>query len=331
MLSTMESSAQRGADMIRQVLSFGRGQEGRHKLVYFKQIVRDMERIMAETFPKNIDVQTQIEDTHPIMGDATQIHQILLNLCVNARDAMPNGGRIVLSAKNVSVSKIQAARFINAKPGEYVLLSVADNGAGIPREIMHRVFEPFFTTKEIGKGTGLGLSTVMAIVKTHGGFLDLQSEPGKGTRFNVYVPRAKIIDRLQDAIGPAKALRGKGETVMIVDDDQAILELTTGLLTHYGYKVVTAKNGADAIALYARHKDLIKIVIMDMMMPVMDGPTAIKTLKQQKPDLHVLATSGLPLGEKLKDIGFEIPFLPKPCPSEKLLEQIRRHLRPSPA
>jgi PAS domain S-box-containing protein len=328
MLSTMEYSAQRGADMIRQVLAFGRGQEGRHKLVYFKQIVRDMQKIIAETFPKNIDVQLEMEETHPVLGDATQIHQILLNLCVNARDAMPTGGRIVVSAKSVSLSKVQAARFINAKAGEYVLLRVSDTGSGIPREIMHRIFEPFFTTKEIGKGTGLGLSTVMAIVKTHGGFLDVQSEPGKGAAFNVYLPRAEIIDRLEGAIGPAKSLWGKGETVMIVDDDQAVLELTTGLLTHYGYKVVTAKNGADAIALYARHKDLIKIVIMDMMMPVMDGAAAIKVLKRQEPALQVVATSGLPAGEKLKDIGFEIPFLQKPCPSEKLLEQIKRLLRP---
>jgi PAS domain S-box-containing protein len=328
MLSTMESSAQRAADMIRQVLAFGRGQEGRHKLVYFKQILPDMQKIIADTFPKNIDVQVDMEDTHPVLGDATQIHQILLNLCVNARDAMPNGGRMVLSAKNLSISKVQAARFINAKAGEYVLLCVADNGSGIPRKIMHRIFEPFFTTKEIGKGTGLGLSTVMAIVKTHGGFLDVQSEPGKGTTFNVYLPRAEILDRLEHAIGPAKSLRGKGETVMIVDDDPAVLEVTTGLLTHYGYKVVTAKNGADAIAVYAHHRDLIKIVIMDMMMPVMDGATAIKALKREEPALQVVATSGLPAGEKLKDIGFEIPFLQKPCPSEKLLEQIKRLLCP---
>jgi PAS domain S-box-containing protein len=328
MLNTMECSAQRGADMIRQVLAFGRGQEGKHKLIYFKDVVREMQRIIAETFPKAIELQMQMEETHPVLGDATQIHQILLNLCVNARDAMPKGGRLVLSAKNLSLSKAQAARFIRAKPGEYVLLSVTDNGSGIPREIMHRIFEPFFTTKAFGKGTGLGLSTVMAIVKTHGGFLDVQSEPGKGTTFNVYLPRAEIIDRLETAVWPANTLRGKGETVMVVDDDPAVLELTTGLLTYYGYKVVTAKNGADAIALYSQHKDLIKMVIMDMMMPVMDGATAIKVLKKEQPNLHVLATSGLAPDEKLKDIGFEIPFLPKPCPSEKLLDQIKRLLSP---
>jgi two-component system cell cycle sensor histidine kinase/response regulator CckA len=333
MLNAMERSAQRGGDMIRQVLAFGRGQEGALKLVYCKQAVGEMQKIITETFPKTIDVQVQVEETHPVLGDATQIHQILLNLCVNARDAMPAGGRIVLSAKNLTLSKVNAARFVGAKAGEYVLLRVADNGVGIPPKVIHRIFEPFFTTKEIGKGTGLGLSTVLAIVKTHGGFLDLQSQPGKGTTFSVYLPRAEIVDRLQEALGPAKALWGNGETVMVVDDDAAVLELTTGLLTHYGYKVVTAKNGADAIALYSHTQEDIKLVIMDMMMPVMDGATAIKALKQQQPELPVLATSGLAQSEKLKELvrGFDIPFLPKPSSADRLLEQIKKLLQPATA
>jgi CheY-like chemotaxis protein len=196
---------------------------------------------------------------------------------------------------------------------------------------MHRVFEPFFTTKEQGKGTGLGLSTVMAIVKTHGGFLDVQSDPGKGTTFKIYLPRAEIIDRLEERVGPAKALRGKGETVLVVDDDDAVLEMTTGLLTHYGYKVVTARNGADAIALYAQHKDLIKLVIMDLMMPVMDGNAAIRALKKEEPAVRVLATSGLAQSERARDVAGndDVPFVPKPCPSDKLLEQIRTLLRPA--
>jgi PAS domain S-box-containing protein len=331
MLTTMESSAQRGRDMIRQLLTFGRGQEGARKLLYFKDVAGEMQKIIAETFPKAIEVEVKMEETHPVMGDATQLHQILMNLCVNARDAMPKGGRIVISTKNLTLSKAQAAKFIGAKAGEYVLLSVADSGTGIPREIMHRVFEPFFTTKEQGKGTGLGLSTVMAIVKTHGGFLDVQSDPGKGTTFKIYLPRAEIIDRLEERVGPAKALRGKGETVLVVDDDDAVLEMTTGLLTHYGYKVVTARNGADAIALYAQHKDLIKLVIMDLMMPVMDGNAAIRALKKEEPAVRVLATSGLAQSERARDVAGndDVPFVPKPCPSDKLLEQIRTLLRPA--
>jgi PAS domain S-box-containing protein len=331
MLTTMECSAQRGTDMIRQLLAFGRGQEGARKLVSLKQVAGEMQKMIVETFPKTIEVQVRMEDPHPIMGDATQIHQILLNLCVNARDAMPNGGRIVLSTKNVTLSKAQAARFAGARPGEYVLLSVTDNGSGIPCNIMHRIFEPFFTTKEAGKGTGLGLSTVMAIVKAHGGFLDVQSEPAKGTTFEIYLPRAELIDRIEARVGPAKALRGKGETVLIVDDDDAVLEMTTGLLTHYGYKVVTAKNGADAVALYSQNKNLIKLVIMDLMMPVMDGSAAIKALKEQQPALRVLATSGHTQNDKVREIDPDIAFVPKPCPSEKLLDQIKKLLSPARA
>jgi PAS domain S-box-containing protein len=332
MLTTMECSAQRGADMIRQVLAFGRGQEGKRTLVYIKQLLREMQKIITETFPKTIEFRMQVEDTHPVLGDATQIHQILLNLCVNARDAMPNGGHLILSAKNLSLSNAQAARFLGAKAGEYVLLSVTDNGSGIPPQIMRRIFEPFFTTKEIGKGTGLGLSTVMAIVKTHGGFLDVRSQIGKGTTFSVYLPRAEIID-VHEAVASVTTLSGKGETIMVVDDDPGVLELTSNLLTQYSYKVVTAKNGAEAIALYSRRKDDIKMVVMDMMMPVMDGAAAIKALKQQQPRLQVVATSGLAQGDKLKGIpgSSDIAFLPKPYPPEKLLEQLKRGLRPARA
>ena len=322
----MASSARRGSDMVKQVLTFARGHVGERSVLQISHLIREMQKIVKETFPKAIDFNTEIEDLWPILGDATQIHQIILNLCVNASDAMPDGGSIIVRAKNVTLSQAEAAKFAGAKPINYVLLSTTDTGTGIPPAIIDKIFEPFFTTKEIGKGTGLGLSTVISIIKSHGGFLDLQTEVGKGTTFNVYLPAA------DSPVAPASAatfdvdLFGKGETVLVVDDEPAVLELTKNILVHYGYKVVTAIHGADAVALYSQYKEKIKVVVMDLMMPVMDGTAAIRALKAQQPALQFIAISGLMHGDKLKELfgGEEVTFLAKPYPAEKLLRHLRR-------
>jgi PAS domain S-box-containing protein len=325
MLATMANSAKRGSDMVKQVLSFARGVEGDRTPVQITHLLREMQKIVKETFPKDIDFQVYAEKVKPILGDATQIHQILLNLCVNARDAMPNGGKILVTIKDVLLSQSDAAKFVGAKPIDYVLLSVADTGSGIPAEIIDKIFEPFFTTKEIGKGTGLGLSTVISIIKSHGGFLDLQTEVGKGTAFNVYLPAAESSAVAVASSDLLPELWGKGETVMVVDDEPAILDLTRGILSHYGYKVVTAAHGADALALFAQYQEKVQVVLMDMMMPVMDGPTAIRELRQRRADLKVIAISGLMQPDLIKNrIGdAAIPYLPKPFTTQKLLENIR--------
>ncbi len=183
------SSAQRGAAMVNQVLSFARGVEGQRVELQLKHIIRDIEKIANDTFLKHIQVQTSIPyDLWTVLGDRTQIHQILLNLCVNARDAMPNGGTLIVSAENLTVDAHYAGLNLDAGPGPYVLLRVEDSGIGIPSEIITRIYDPFFTTKEVGKGTGLGLSTTLGIVKSHGGFIQVCSEVGKGTTFKVYLP-----------------------------------------------------------------------------------------------------------------------------------------------
>jgi len=326
MLNTMASSAKRGSDMVKQVLAFARGTGGERTVLQISHLIKEMQKIVKETFPKTIEFNTDVADIWPILGDATQVHQIILNLCVNARDAMPNGGGITVAANNVTLTEEQAKAFAGAKPINYVLLSVSDTGTGIPPEIIDKIFEPFFTTKEIGKGTGLGLSTVISIIKGHGGFLDLKSEVGKGTSFNVYLPAANTPVPLPTAPTPPEALWGKGETVMLVDDEPAVLELTKSILTHYGYKVITAIHGADALALYSQYKEKIKVVLMDMMMPVMDGPTAIRALRHQQPGLPCIAISGLMQSEKLKEQlgGIEIPFIPKPYSTENLLQHLRK-------
>jgi two-component system cell cycle sensor histidine kinase/response regulator CckA len=333
MLNTMAGSAKRGSDMVKQVLSFARGVEGDRTVLQISHLIREMQKIVKETFPKTIDFQTNVEDIWPVLGDATQIHQIILNLCVNARDAMPEGGKILVEAKNVSLSEAEAKKNLGARPINYVLLRVTDTGTGIPPEIIDKIFEPFFTTKEIGKGTGLGLSTVISIIKSHGGFLDLKSEVGKGTSFNVHLPAVAAPVPLPSAPTPPEALWGKGETVLVVDDEPSVLELTKSILNHYGYKVVTAINGADALALYSQCQETIRVVIIDMMMPVMDGPTAIRALKQQQPDLQFIAISGLMQSDKLKEQsgGAEISFISKPFHTESLLKQLRKLLTPGTA
>ena len=329
MLSTMASSAKRGSDMVKQVLTFARGHEGERSILQISHLIREMQKIVKETFPKSIDFSTSLEgNLWPILGDATQIHQIILNLCVNARDAMPDGGKINVHVKNAALTEEQARKFPGARPVNYVLLAVSDNGTGIPPEIIDKIFEPFFTTKEIGKGTGLGLSTVISIIKSHGGFLDLQSQVGKGTSFNVYLPAAEsAVPLASDAVSQS-ALRGQGEMVMVVDDEPGVIELTKHVLVHYGYRVVTAIHGADALALYPLHKENIKVVIMDMMMPVMDGPTAIRALRKECADLPVIAISGLMAGDKIQEqLGGEgVLFVAKPFTTEKLLLTLREAL-----
>ena len=213
----------------------------------------DLENIIRNIFPKNIALKFTVpKDIHTTVGDPTQLHQVLLNLCVNARDAMPNGGNLIISAQNCELDKQYVAMNSLAKPGNYISITVTDSGMGIPQNILDKIFEPFFTTKEIGKGTGLGLSTVMAIVKSHEGFINVYSEPGKGTTFKLYLPTtSKDFSGLQEKQEIVMLPRGRGETVLVVDDEGSILTIMTQTLQAFGYQVLSAPNGADAIAIYA--------------------------------------------------------------------------------
>jgi PAS domain S-box-containing protein len=294
-LETIEVRARRGADIVRQVLSFARGLEGERIEVQPKHLLKDLESIIKDTFPKDIRLQFVIpSETWTILGDPTQVHQILLNLCVNARDAMPNGGNLMVSVENAVLDEQYAAMNIQAKPGRYVLISVTDSGTGIPPHLIDKIFEPFFTTKDLNKGTGLGLSTVMAIVKSHEGIVNVYSEPGKGTKFKVYLPAIESTDdSARKGSVQASLPRGNGETVLVVDDEASILTITSQTLQAFGYKVLTATNGATAVAAYARHQHEIAVVLTDMMMPVMDGPATILALKEINPMVKIVAASGL--------------------------------------
>jgi PAS domain S-box-containing protein len=326
-LDTIEVSARRGADIVRQVLSFARGMEGERIEVQPKHLLKDLENIIKGTFPKGIRLKFTIpNDTWTILGDPTQVHQILLNLCVNARDAMPNGGNLTVGVENCELDEHYVAMNLQAKVGNYVRITVTDSGTGMPPDVIDKIFEPFFTTKGIDEGTGLGLSTVMAIVKSHEGTINVYSEPGRGTTFKVYLPAMEVSSEAQKEQTENAAMpRGNGEMVLVVDDEAAILTVTGKTLQAFGYRVLTATDGADALAIYLQHKDECAVVLTDMMMPVMDGPATIHALMRINPAVKIIAASGLNAnGGVAKASGAGVRhFLTKPYPTGTLLKTLR--------
>jgi two-component system cell cycle sensor histidine kinase/response regulator CckA len=325
LLDILENSSRRSADLIKQIMSFARGIEGERKPLRVTHLISEIDKIAKATFPKNIELRTDVpDDLFTISGDATQLHQVLMNLSVNARDAMPDGGVLSISAENFLIDEDNVRINIEAKVCPCVLIRVSDTGTGIPPEIKDRVFEPFFTTKGHGKGTGLGLSMAHAIVKSHGGFINVYSEIGKGTAFSVYLPAVNAeIQNVEEQT--AELLLGKGELVMVAEDEDSVREITVSTLREYGYKVLTANDGAEAVALYAKNKAKIKVILMDMMMPFMDGKASIRAIRKINPEIKIITVSGLVEKDKLAKIADTRvnAFLPKPYTAERLLKTIR--------
>ncbi len=332
MLSIIESNAKRGADLVKQVLSFARGIEGdiqgqtatpQHTVLQVKHLILEIQQIILQTFPKSITVYTEIqEELLPICADSTQLHQVLINLCLNARDAMLTGGTLTISAENIWIDEIYASMHIGAKVGAYIALTVADTGLGISKEILDRIFEPFFTTKELGKGTGLGLSTVISIIKEHDGFITVSSCVGEGTKFQVYLPAVNQvpIQSLKDIEIPT----GSGECILVVDDETAIQEITKTSLENYNYTAITAGDGMEALAIYTEHQETISAAIIDIMMSKMDGATTIRTLQNINPLLPIIAVSGLVTSEQvpLDKTAEYTAFLSKPYTTQELLKTL---------
>ena len=325
-LTTIESSTQRGADMVKQVLSFARGVEGKKIEVQAGHLLKEIEKLANETFLKNIEVRSDIPaDLWVVQGDPTQMHQVLLNLCVNARDAMPDGGTLMLSAGNLVVDEQYAAMNDDVAPGSYLVLQVEDSGTGMPPEVMARIFDPFFTTKELGKGTGLGLSTTIAIVKNHGGFVRVYSETGRGTRFRVYLP-AHVADNAgkTTTARQVELPRGNGELVLLVDDEAAVREITGQTLESFGYRVLQAADGIEGASLFAAHQKDIAVVFTDMMMPSMDGAAMIQVLMRMAPEVRIIAASGLSANNlKAREMSPVLKhFIPKPYTAETLFKML---------
>jgi PAS domain S-box-containing protein len=334
LLSIIEESAKRGADMVKQVLTFARGVEGERVLLQTRHLIKEVVKIIGETLPKTMQVRTRLaEDLWPILGDTTQLHQVLVNLVVNARDAMPNGGALTLSAENFSIEpgaipkqagQLAQGDATEIKPGPYVLLKVSDTGTGMTPEVLDKIFEPFFTTKEMGKGTGLGLATVLGIVKSHSGFVQVQTEVDKGTTFLIYLPAMVSAPEESGSPESQKILKGNGELILAVDDEISVLTMVKETLEYYGYRVITAKDGTEAVAAFTAQHDEIKGVITDMLMPYMDGPATIRVLRKLNPNTRILACSGLMDSERARDAtGLEnLMVLMKPFTSEKLMSSV---------
>ena len=326
-LDMIQKSAQRGSDMVKQVLAFARGVEGDRVPVDVTQVIREVERMTEETFPSTIRVTTDItEDLWAVKGDATQLQQVLMNLCVNARDAMPEGGSLRIDAQNFFIDESLSRINLEARPGPHLKISVSDSGAGIPQDVLDKVFEPFFTTKSEGKGTGLGLSTVYSIVKSHGGFVGVYSEPGEGTSFTIYLPASEKREVIPSR-ERADLIPGNGELILVVDDETNILETTREALEDLNYRVITASNGLEALEQYRAHADEIAAVITDLMMPEMDGITAIRKLKEARPGLPIIAASGL-TGTKARESveAGARTCLSKPFTAERLVGTLREAL-----
>lgn len=323
MLKMLESSAKRGSNLVKQILSFARGNEARRRVLQVKHLLRDIEQFVKGTFPKSIEIERSLpRELWTVSADPTQLHQVFMNLVVNARDAMPDGGTLSIIAENMFVDESYARMNIEAKVGPYVVVTIADTGAGIPPENIDRIFDPFFTTKEVGKGTGLGLSTVLGITKNHGGFVKISSEVGKGSQFKVYLPSQEglVYDKEQDP----QLLVGKGELILVIDDEAKICEIIKTTLETCNLQVLTAKDGIEGISIYATHKNEISVVLTDMVMPIMDGEITIRTLQRINPLVKIIAISGLASTEALTQaagVGVQ-GFLAKPFTAQELLKAV---------
>lgn len=326
LIEMIQVGAQRGADMVRQVLTFAKGATGQRGPVQSKHLVREMKELCQQTFPKTIEVQSDADaDLWSLVADPTQLHQVLLNLCVNARDAMPDGGVLTLNASNLQFDDVYArTMLVDAKAGPYVVFTVSDTGIGMTPEVCARIFDPFFTTKGDDHGTGIGLATVQTIVKNHGGFVSVKSTPRVGTEFKVHLPAEVELAQTARAAEPVLRPMGQGELILVADDEAAIRSIAAQTLETFGYRVLTACDGADAIAMAALHRDQLQLMVTDMAMPVMDGMIAIRTVGTIAPHIRIIATSGMDSGAADKQVTHPSihAHLNKPYSADQLLQTV---------
>lgn len=332
MVELIQECAKRGADVVRQVLTFARGEDGNRSEIQLRHLVLELCRVSRETFPKNITIEESIpRDLWPVHADPTQIHQVLMNLLINARDAMPQGGKITLSAQNQEIAADELLPAPGLKKGPCVSISVTDTGCGIPADILENIFDPFFTTKELGKGSGLGLSSATGIIRSHKGVLLVESTPETGSTFTFYLPASQQKSEDTSIRELPRLPLGNGERILAVDDEDSIRWMIRNTLKSLGYKVELAENGRDALEkLQHQEDDPYQLILLDMMMPVMDGVQLIPILKEQYPQLPILIMSGM-LPEKSPDqspVIVNLPFLHKPFSIENLAHRISEQIHP---
>ena len=330
-LDTLGRSAERATDMVRQILMFARGVQGERIPIHIRALLAELGKIVEQLFPKSIRIQSSLPNSlWTVTGDVTQLHQVFLNLCVNARDAMPNGGTLTLRAQNLSLDEQFAHMHPEAQAGPYVIIEVSDTGVGMAPAVLEHIFEPFFTTKLLGEGTGLGLPTVRTIVRSHGGFVTVHSEQDKGTRFTVHLPARAAKPGATADCTPVVAPSGDGEVIIVVDDEESVRDVLTETLRLSNYAVLPARDGAEAIALYVQNRERVRLVLTDLIMPSIDGKELIRALRGLSPDLKIVVSSGL--GEEFgSPDASALPVqavLQKPYTASMLLETVHTVLYP---
>jgi PAS domain S-box-containing protein len=333
LLDTLETSAQRGANIVKQVLTFARGIEGQRVPLQLGHLLKDVAKIVQETFPKNVLLHLELTpDLWLVNGDAAPLHQMLISLCANARDAMPAGGELTLAAQNLWLDEEFVRQTPSIKAGPHVCVVVADTGSGISAEVVEKIFDPYFTTKASDQGGGLGLSAVLGIVKSHQGYVQVVNKPGRGAEFRIYLPASVASSNPTVESSPTVVPDGQGEKILVVDDEESIREITKKILEKHGYSVLLACEGTEAVALYAQHRQDVKLVMTDMLMPFMDGFSTIRALQKMNPQIRLIAASGVGSTPRLTDpseLGVRA-FLRKPFTAEVLLRTLREALRDHP-
>ena len=326
----IETAVQRAADLVQRLLTFSRKVEPDFKIVYLNREVREAVAILERTIPKMISIHSQMaEDIKPIRADANQVYQVLMNLGTNARDAMPDGGELGFSTRNTTMDEHFCRNHVGATPGEYVQMTVSDTGHGMDEETLKHIYTPFFTTKDVGKGTGLGLAMVYGILKTHGGYVLCDSRPGRGTTFDVYWPVALDITAADaPAVAEDDFIGGGNEKILVVDDEQAILEIAQDLLTENGYSVLAAHSGEEALQIYEKFHDSIDLVILDLGMPGIGGHNALTELLKFDPQVKVIISSGYSSDGKVKEdlLPHVAGFMDKPYRLHDMLKKVREVL-----
>jgi two-component system, cell cycle sensor histidine kinase and response regulator CckA len=324
-LGRINQAAKNGADLVQRLLTFSRKTEARPRPLNLNKQIEQLKKMLSRTLPKMIDIELSLaEDLIAINADPTQIEQVLMNLAVNARDAMPEGGRLTIKTENGTLDESYAKTHLGAKPGCYVLLSVSDTGQGMDKETLQHIFEPFFTTKGPGEGTGLGLAMVYGIVRQHGGYITCYSELGEGTTFRMHFPALASTEELRETEGKTFPLGGS-ETILLVDDEQLVRDLGARILSKAGYEVIQASNGKEALDIYKARGQEISLVILDLIMPEMAGRQCLEGLLNINPAVKVVIASGYSADgrtrELLNSMGKE--FIRKPYDIREVLEVVR--------